>query len=557
MIDLKKWFSGEPFESKLGMKFVVLVLATGLIPVVLIAFPLYFTTVQTMKERGREQVKNYLRLTSGRLFQTLRTAENEIVRLANSGKVGYHPESSMFARVEVIKRSRAALNSAKMPWEDFSPALFKKLEKGDVVLSPPYDNGRATVVSVLTAYGDDKVIIGELKPTELWQAGRASYIGGSNMFVVVNNNGKILNSSNHDYFEPLDQIDKNIFSSEQTEFVSGQTELGDRGSFFWGKKTLYLKARFGSGIWYVYLFHPLSEVYSLPTQLVQTITAFLAIALLIFILLALRFSRRLLVPIKYLINASKHLTAGEYGRTVSVDTGDELETLADAFNEMSEALAKTIRRKDTLLSEIHHRVKNNLQVIISLLRLQRHQGGTDQESKVLAESEERIRSMALVHEKLYRSGNMPRGSYRSGNMTQIKAEDYVKDLVKKMQANYGGESGEVNFKYGIDGELALAIDHSIPCGLIVHELVANALEHAFDGSEDSPLITIKFNRSDGKYRLSVEDNGRGIKEDFDPQVDGSFGFEIVHSLACDQLNGEIFYSAEGGTKVMIEFPAED
>lgn len=544
MIDFEDWFFTGPFESKLGVKFVSLVLACGLIPIVLIAFPLYYTTLQTMKDRGREQVKNYLRLTSGRLFQTLRTAENEIERLTNAGASNYHPETSVFGQVEVVQRSQAVLNSDRMPWDDFSSPLYEKLAKGDVVLSPPYDNGQATVVSVLAAYREDEVIIGELKPTELWQAGRASYIGGSNMFVVVNNNGIILNSSNHDYFKPLTQVDKSIFSSEQKEFVSGQTDLAERGKFFWGKKTLYLKARFGSGIWHVYMLHPLSEVYSLPAQLVRTITVFLVIAFLIFVFLALRFSRRMVAPIEYLIGATKKLTEGEYGRTVTVETGDELEVLANDFNEMSESLAKTIRRKEVLLKEVHHRVKNNLQIIISLLSLQSNQVESEQELGALEESENRIQAMALLHDKLY----------SSDDVAQVRAKDYVQDLVQYLRTSYSGQNEAVSFHFQIDEELELEIDRTIPCGLIINELVANALEHAFGESVENPEVRVLFKRLDGKYQLSVQDNGRGMDEDFDPREAGSLGFKIIQSLVCRQLRGEFTYSVENGTKITIEFP---
>lgn len=208
-----------------------------------------------------------------------------------------------------------------------------------------------------------------------------------------------------------------------------------------------------------------------------------------------------------------------------------------------EQIKASLAEKEVLLKEIHHRVKNNLQVISSLLRLQSRyiQDGTVME--MLKESQNRVRSMALVHEQLYQSQDLSR----------IDFAEYIHNLASNLFQAY-----QVNAK-GVKLNLKLApaflnIDTAVPCGLIINELVSNSLKYAFKDRNFGEL-TIKFERDDRDlFLLTVSDNGRGFPENLDYKNSGSLGLRLVCSLAR-QLRGNIELLPGTGTVFQISFPS--
>jgi two-component sensor histidine kinase/integral membrane sensor domain MASE1 len=205
-----------------------------------------------------------------------------------------------------------------------------------------------------------------------------------------------------------------------------------------------------------------------------------------------------------------------------------------------ETIRSQLIEKELLMSEIHHRVKNNLQVISSLLGLQLLQA--DENSRqLLKESQNRLRSMALIHEQLY----------SSGNLSQIDFEAYVRDLVQQLFSAYGIRPERVNVR--IHSEcLTLDIGCAVPCALILNEIVTNSLKHAFRGSNPGE-IAIRCYRSNGKTYLEASDNGPGIPADL--QSAGgpkSLGLKLI-TLLVKQLNGTMEVNAAHGTAFKIEF----
>jgi len=205
---------------------------------------------------------------------------------------------------------------------------------------------------------------------------------------------------------------------------------------------------------------------------------------------------------------------------------------------MESELMKSLREKEVLLSEIHHRVKNNLQIISSLLSLQSH--GTDDPScrAILSESQDRIRSMALIHEQLY----------RSGDFSSIDFSSYASRLLKNLRRSYVPEK---DIELSLETEsVKLSLETSIPLGLILSELVTNALKHAFKG-RDNGSITVKFKRDDDYCVLEVIDDGVGFRED-ELRNSPSLGFKLVEILT-EQLDGSLKYSGENGGLFRIRF----
>jgi len=202
-----------------------------------------------------------------------------------------------------------------------------------------------------------------------------------------------------------------------------------------------------------------------------------------------------------------------------------------------ERIRLSLKEKEVLLKEVHHRVKNNLQIISSLLNLQSKYIKDDQALEMFKESRNRIRSMTLIHEKLY----------RSKDLANLDVAEYIQNLSSNLFRSYS--AGRVNLKTQVD-DILLGIDTAIPCGLIINELVSNSLKHAFPDKQGEILVNL--HRDDGKFTLTVSDNGVGFPEHVDFRNTDSLGLQLVCTLT-DQLDGAIELNRTGGTEFKITF----
>jgi two-component system, sensor histidine kinase PdtaS len=210
---------------------------------------------------------------------------------------------------------------------------------------------------------------------------------------------------------------------------------------------------------------------------------------------------------------------------------------------IEDALRKSLKEKEVLLKEIHHRVKNNMQIISSLISLQTDYADNEDTIKMFEDSKNRIRSMALIHEKLY----------QSDDISLIDFSDYIESLASRLLEFYGYAERRVGLKVEADN-ISLSIDSAIPCGLIINELVSNSIKHAFPG-ERVGMIKIGMHKQSDEYVLTVEDNGIGFPEDIDFRKTDSLGLQIVQTLTL-QLGGQIELQRNGGTKFQIIFKEE-
>ena len=209
--------------------------------------------------------------------------------------------------------------------------------------------------------------------------------------------------------------------------------------------------------------------------------------------------------------------------------------------EAHEKIIASLHEKETLLKEIHHRVKNNLQVITSLLSLQSRKIKNPEIISKFEDSQNRIRAMALVHEKLY----------RSENLSYIDFARYIKTLSQELFITLGGNARGITIQYSLE-EVNLNIDLAIPCGLIITELVSNAIKHAFNEIKDEKKILITLERNE-KIKISVKDNGSGLPDDTGIDNSKSLGLVLVPMLA-KQINGEIRVLNNAGTEFILTFP---
>jgi PAS domain S-box-containing protein len=207
---------------------------------------------------------------------------------------------------------------------------------------------------------------------------------------------------------------------------------------------------------------------------------------------------------------------------------------------VEEQIRASLREKEVLLKEIHHRVKNNLQIVSGLLILQSEATRSEQALKVLRESQDRVYSMATIHEVLY----------QSEDMAQVDLTEYVQKLTDHLFSSYNIDSQAITLKINV-ARVSLGIETAIYCGLIINELVSNALKHAFPAGR-SGEIYIGF-RSDGdRSTLTISDNGAGLPPDVEPCKTESLGLQLV-TMLTEQLGGTLELDQSSGTAFKIVF----
>jgi PAS domain S-box-containing protein len=213
--------------------------------------------------------------------------------------------------------------------------------------------------------------------------------------------------------------------------------------------------------------------------------------------------------------------------------------------EAEDQIRASLNEKEVLLKEIHHRVKNNLQIISSMLNLQAIQIMDDDLKAVFKESMGRVQSMAIVHEKMY----------HSKDLSKIGFAEYINDLTRELFSSYGVDPSQIISRVNIE-DIKLGVDIAIPCGLIVNELISNSLKHAFPNGEKGE-ISIDLNRDpDDNFKLMVCDNGKGFPENVDFTEMESLGLRLVNTLV-EQLKGTIEMERSEGTRFKIEFTMPD
>ncbi|WP_197050485.1 sensor histidine kinase [Methanobacterium formicicum] len=206
----------------------------------------------------------------------------------------------------------------------------------------------------------------------------------------------------------------------------------------------------------------------------------------------------------------------------------------------AEYIKKSLEEKEALLREIHHRVNNNLQVISSLLSLQSDNVRDPRDHELFVESQNRVRSMAMIHEKLY----------QSDKFNSINFRDYLKTLINRLIYEYSQDLGHIDLELDIEN-VELNIETSVPCGLIINELVSNSLKHAFPQGRNGKII-VKFHKMKDKYVLMVGDNGIGPLEKSVLESSKKLGFNLVKSL-IKQLDASLEILESEGTLYRITF----
>jgi two-component sensor histidine kinase/CheY-like chemotaxis protein len=211
----------------------------------------------------------------------------------------------------------------------------------------------------------------------------------------------------------------------------------------------------------------------------------------------------------------------------------------------AEEAARHAREKEILLQEIHHRVKNNLQIITSLLRMQSRAVQDPALSEALRECQNRVASMALIHDKLYRARDLARVSFG----------EYVRDLTNNILTSYALPARSVRVRLDID-DVSLSLDCAVPCGLILNELMSNCLKHAFPVGHSGTVYIGLHAEGEEELCLVVRDDGVGLPADVDLGRTSSLGWRLIRALV-EQLGGVVRCQTTGGTSVEIRFARQN
>jgi two-component sensor histidine kinase len=207
-------------------------------------------------------------------------------------------------------------------------------------------------------------------------------------------------------------------------------------------------------------------------------------------------------------------------------------------------LVGALRDRELLLQEVQHRVKNNLQVISSLMNMQARSLGGGPGRAALLECRARVQAIALIHDKLYQSRDSER----------VPFSEYTRQLARDVFSTSGVSPQGIRLELAIQ-DAALAVDRAIPCGLILNELIANALAHGFpDGRQGTIRVELEP-RDGGALRLAVIDDGVGLPASFDAARSSSLGLQLVRTLA-EQLGAALEIDGSRGTRVILTFPGE-
>lgn len=209
-----------------------------------------------------------------------------------------------------------------------------------------------------------------------------------------------------------------------------------------------------------------------------------------------------------------------------------------------EKIKASLHEKEILLKEIHHRVKNNLQIISSLIKLQTSHIHDEVLTDLLLSSQQRVKTMAIVHEKLYES-----------DLQYVNVSSYIHSIALMIADTFAGFALKIQFEFDfIKEELHFKIDKAIPCGLIINELITNAFKYAFNGLE-SGKVYIGLKKSENKFVIIIHDNGIGLAESINPATSKTMGFELVEMLS-QQIDAKVKIIRDNGTRFEIEIPID-
>ena len=370
-------------------------------------------------------------------------------------------------------------------------------------------------------------------------------LGEGSHMVVLDTKDRIIYHPNRAYIGlPLANLDEDVggFLVEDVgEFVATVN----------GQKVFVSYARLAISDWVVLSLIPLDTLSAKTAVIRNNTLTILFISFLFVAVFSWFYNRDVVLPIRKITYRFQQLQSGspESDMRMEPHGNDEIGELVQWFNAFIDTLSArreaelqigaSLREKEALLQEIHHRVKNNLQVVSSLLNLQASRTNDPEITAVFKDSQNRIQSMSLIHEKLYRSNDFSR----------VNLGEYVRNLTTYLVRSYRTDTGLVNVDVNTD-EVYIGIETAVPCGLLLNELISNALKHAFPEGRTGK-ITILLQTEDRQVTLVVSDDGVGLSDE-EAANGGTLGFQLIKTLV-KQIDAVMKIETDQGSRFTITF----
>ncbi len=268
--------------------------------------------------------------------------------------------------------------------------------------------------------------------------------------------------------------------------------------------------------------------------------------------------RRFFRTISILSNTAREINNGNINIRSHIKGNDDIGILGTAFDSMLDSIEKNITQldnqvnlktkelrhsleeKETLLQEIHHRVKNNLAMTINLIKLQKSKIQDEQTKSILTDIQERIYTMELLHRKLY----------ESKDLNSIPMKKYIEELIEDITTSYS-DCKNIRVKTDIEASIFLNIEYAMPCGLIINESITNALKYAF--KEQKGTIDVILYKEDNLYTLIIKDDGKGLPSSINIHTTKTLGLRLISTITKGQLLGSIECNTKEGTELTIRF----
>ena len=210
--------------------------------------------------------------------------------------------------------------------------------------------------------------------------------------------------------------------------------------------------------------------------------------------------------------------------------------------EFEKSLQDTLKEKEVLLRELYHRTKNNMQVVSALLNLQSSYTDNEEVHRTYNDLSNRIQAMALVHQKLY----------QSKDLSSINISEYIESLIEHLHQSYSQSADRIKIDLDIE-DVSFTLETAIPCGLILNEVITNALKYAFPDNKEG-IISVKLvSEKDDMARITIKDNGIGMEPDIDTREPKTLGLQLIQTITEYQLQGEMSYRINNGTEWTLEF----
>lgn len=420
--------------------------------------------------------------------------------------------------------------------------LFRALKKqppltahwSEVFMFPETGNPTITVGIRNKSYS----LIGYIDLSILHDIVRKTRISPGGYVMITDKNGTIIAHKDFQVVKEQRHFDYKRIFGNGTETIQSSIHYIEQRQFLGSMVKNQLTG------WPIIVQQPLEEIYDVAQQLVYTIAIVLVAVMIFSLMLAMLFFVVITKPIDRLVENAKEIERGNYTRSISTNSYYEMNMLEQSFQQMSKAieqretdLSKALREKIILMREINHRVKNNLILLYSLFELQISKSDNPAEIETLKDVNNRIQSIALIHKLLY----------ESELYDEINLSEFIGEFKNLLHASFD--------QFNIDiihytNDVVIDITKAIPCGLILNELVTNAVKHAFCG--ESGKIEITLVQEKDLVTLSVSDNGKGLPDDFDINRSDSLGLNLVKMLS-GQIQGTLQIDGTEGTTFTIQF----